>query len=90
MKRKIICLFFLVAILLSACGRTEKIEMPKAPDIPDMEELVDRLEPEGTEEEIIYSDGQAKAFVTRGTYMLQNLDITGDGEKDLIEVVCYG
>lgn len=90
MKRKIICLFLLSTILLSACGQVEKIEIPKAPDIPEMDELVDRLEPEETEEELIYSDEQAQAFITRGTYMLQNLDITGDGEKDLIEVVCYG
>lgn len=89
MRRRLSCLFFLTVLLLSGCGQAEKIEMPKKPDIPEMDELVGNLEPEKTEEEV-FPDGEAKAYVTRGTYFLQNFDITGDGEKDAVEVVCYG
>ncbi len=90
MRYKMICVFLLGVLLLSGCGQAENIELPKVPDIPDMEELVEQLEPEDTQEEIVLPEGEAQAYVTRGTYFLNNLDITGDGNSDSVEVVCYG
>lgn len=90
MGKRIICLFLLGMFCISGCGQTENVEMPKVPDIPEMEELVEQLEPEEFKEEPVLPDGDAWAYVTRGTYFLQEFDITGDGEKDSVEVVCYG
>lgn len=90
MRRKSICLYLLVIFLLSGCGQAETIEMPKVPEIPEMEELVEQLEPEELKEELVLPDGDAWAYVTRGTYSLENFDITGNGEIDSVQVVCYG
>ena len=89
MKRTFFC-WLILSLFLSGCGRKEPIVIPKPTDMPDMEELVEVLEPENVEEEKQFSDAIAVPCITRGTFVREDLDITGDGSGDKVEVICYG
>jgi len=89
MGKRSICLFFLGVFLLSGCEQAKKMELPKIPDIPEMEELVEQLDSEDVPGEEMIPEGEARVYVTRGVYLLNEFDITGDGELDSLEVICY-